>query len=37
LEITESKIRRLASYYIGEKRLPSDWRYKRDELRLMVE
>ena len=37
LEITEAKIRRLASYYIGEKRLPSDWRYKRDELRLMVE
>ena len=28
LEITESKIRRLASYYIGENRLPSDWRYK---------
>ena len=37
LEITESKIRRLASNYIGENRLPSDWRYKRDELRLMVE
>lgn len=37
LEITEAKIRRLASYYISEKRLPSDWRYKRDELRLMVE
>ena len=37
LEITEAKIRRLASYYIAEKRLPSDWRYKRDELRLMVE
>ena len=37
LEITEAKIRRLASSYIGENRLPSDWRYKRDELRLMVE
>ena len=37
LEITESKIRRLANYYKGENRLPSDWRYKRDELRLMVE
>ena len=37
LEITEAKIRRLASYYIGEERLPTDWRYKRDELRLMVE
>ena len=37
LEITESKIRRLANYYKSESRLPSDWRYKRDELRLMVE
>tara|TARA_B100000965_G_C19600952_1_gene762595 strand:- start:5199 stop:5648 length:450 start_codon:yes stop_codon:yes gene_type:complete len=37
LEITESKIRKLASYYISEGKLPSEWRYKRDELRLMVE
>ena len=37
LEITEAKIRKLANYYKGEGRLPSDWRYKRDELRLMVE
>lgn len=37
LEITEAKIRKLASYYISEGKLPSDWRYKRDELRLMVE
>jgi len=37
LEITESKIRKLANYYKGEGRLPSEWRYKRDELRLMVE
>ena len=37
LEITESKIRRLANYYKGENRLPAEWRYKRDELRLMVE
>jgi small subunit ribosomal protein S15 len=37
LEITESKIRKLANYYKGEGKLPSDWRYKRDELRLMVE
>jgi small subunit ribosomal protein S15 len=37
LEITEAKIRRLANYYKGEGRLPGDWRYKRDELRLMVE
>lgn len=37
LELTEAKIRRLAKYYTGEGRLPSDWKYKRDELRLMVE
>ena len=37
LEITEAKIRKLASYYISEGKLPSDWRYKRDALRLMVE
>tara|TARA_B100000925_G_C21996206_1_gene469050 strand:+ start:656 stop:1114 length:459 start_codon:yes stop_codon:yes gene_type:complete len=37
LELTEAKIRRLAKYYISENRLPSDWKYKRDELRLMVE
>ncbi len=37
LEITEAKIRRLAKYYIGEGRLSSDWKYKRDQLRLMVE
>ena len=37
LEITESKIRRLSNYYKSEGKLPSDWRYKRDELRLMVE
>jgi len=37
LEITESKIRKLANYYKSEGRLPSEWRYKRDELRLMVE
>lgn len=37
LELAEAKIRRLARYYIGEGKLPSDWRYKREELRLMVE
>ncbi len=37
LELTEAKIRRLAKYYIGEGRLPSEWKYKRDQLRLMVE
>ena len=37
LELTEAKIRRLAKYYISEGRLSSEWKYKRDELRLMVE
>ncbi len=37
LELTEAKIRRLAKYYISEGKLPSDWKYKRDQLRLMVE
>ena len=27
----------LAKYYINEGRLSADWKYKRDELRLMVE
>ena len=37
LELTEAKIRRLASYYINEGKLESDWKYKREQLRLMVE
>jgi small subunit ribosomal protein S15 len=37
LELTEAKIRRLAKYYINEGKLESDWKYKRDQLRLMVE
>ena len=37
LELTEAKIRRLAKYYIKEGKLPNDWKYKRDQLRLMVE
>ena len=37
LELTESKIRRLARYYQGRGLLASDWAYKRDQLRLMVE
>ena len=37
LELTEAKIRRLAKYYIREGRLSADWKYKRDQLRLMVE
>ena len=37
LELAEAKIRRLSKYYISEGKLPSDWKYKRDQLRLMVE
>ncbi len=37
LELTESRIRRLAYYYQSEGRLDSEWAYKRDQLRLMVE
>jgi small subunit ribosomal protein S15 len=37
LELTESKIRRLAKYYQAKGRLAADWKYKRDQIRLMVE
>ena len=37
LELTESKIRRLARYYQSHGRLSSEWKYKRDQVRLMVE
>lgn len=37
LELTESRIRRLARYYQNTGRLDSEWAYKRDQLRLMVE
>ena len=37
LEIVESKIRRLAKYYSSEGTIPSDWKYQRDQVRLMVE
>ena len=37
LELCESKIRRLSRYYKQNKMLESDWTYKRDQLRLMVE
>ena len=37
LELTESKVRRLARYYQGRGLLDTEWAYKRDELRLMVE
>ena len=37
LELTEAKIRRLGNYYKAEGKLPDDWKYKRDQLRLIVE
>ena len=37
LELTESRLRRLAKYYKESGRISSDWTYKRDQLRLMVE
>ena len=37
LHLTEAKIRRMARYYQSEGRLAADWKYKRDQLRLMVE
>lgn len=37
LELTEAKIRKLAKYYKSNGKLDSSWKYKRDQLRLMVE
>ena len=37
LELCESRLRRLAKYYVGTGRISSTWTYKRDKLRLMVE
>ena len=37
LELCESRLRRLAKYYVGTGRISSTWTYKRDQLRLMVE
>lgn len=37
LELCESRLRRLARYYVDTGRIPSTWAYKRDQLRLMVE
>ena len=34
--LVESKIRRLAKYYIRSKKLPSDWRYDPHNARLLV-
>ena len=37
LELCESRLRRLAKYYVGTGRISSTWTYKRDQLGLMVE
>tara|TARA_B100000900_G_scaffold414061_1_gene439613 strand:- start:2795 stop:3250 length:456 start_codon:yes stop_codon:yes gene_type:complete len=37
LELCESRLRRLAKYYVTTGRISSTWTYKRDQLRLMVE
>ena len=36
LELTESKIRRLAKYYKQRKTLPHDWKYDPEKARLLV-
>ena len=37
LELTESKIRRLVKYYKASKRIPAEWIYDPDKLKLLVE
>ena len=37
LLLTESKIKRLAKYYKKAGKLPKDWKFSRDELRLLLE
>ena len=37
LELTESKIRRLVKYYKRTKKLPADWTYSPDSIKLLVE
>jgi small subunit ribosomal protein S15 len=37
LELTESKLRRLARYYQSKGKMSSDWAYKREQLHLMVD
>lgn len=36
LQLTESKIRRLGKYFIREKKLPENWKYKPEEAELLV-
>ena len=37
LQLTESKIRRVAKYYQTEKRLPETWKYSPTQAKLMFE
>ena len=37
LHLTEEKIRRLSKYYVREGTLPSGWKYRRADAKLMVE
>ena len=37
LQLVESKIRRLARYYIENKKLPSDWKYSPKQAKLLFE
>lgn len=37
IQLTESKIRRLAKYYIKNGKLPVDWKYDRTKAKLLVE
>ena len=36
-QITESKIKKLAKYYINTKVLPADWKYDRAKAKLLIE
>ncbi len=37
MQLTESKIRRLAKYYKKKNKLPSDWKYDKTKAKLLVE
>jgi small subunit ribosomal protein S15 len=36
LQLIESKIRRLAKYYIGKGKLPENWKYKPEEAEVLI-
>jgi small subunit ribosomal protein S15 len=36
LELTESKIRRLAKYYKGKKTLPANWKWDLSQAKLLI-